>query len=132
MGELRSNGAPLSGQTVRVSVPDGVTPCGEPFKEAVTDTKGCFDVPPVKRFYWLMLVMAHSNFEWDVCVQDASGWQVTHSDRDYTLTSGPHWPPLVLCDLVSTEGGSRFECAYDQEFENSDDGRERWAASTCE
>jgi hypothetical protein len=128
-GELHLNEVPLSDVPVRVSV--GGTSCGEPYREAVTNQNGCFEIQPVKDFAWFIVVMGHSTYAWDVCVQRDGVWQVIHSDEQYTIQPGPTWPQILLCDSA-TEGGGSLICVYDGRFENSDEGTDLWRSTVCE
>jgi hypothetical protein len=91
---------PASGLPLRViAEPRTDSPCdGTNFLETTTGPDGGFRFCPMSDFQWLMHMMAHRHFKWNVCAKVNDEWMVVHRSSRYTLVDeGPYEIERIDC-----------------------------------
>jgi hypothetical protein len=97
-----------------VALPDS-SPCeGNHSVEATTDAKGAFLLCPDPDFQWLVRVMAHRTFDWNVCILRDNVWTLVHTGSEYTLAdTGPRGFVELNC-VIENGGGTCDESLGDE------------------
>jgi len=132
LGELSGASGPMAAAPVKVAVQTGGGTCGEPSATATSQANGRFAIEPIRELRWLVVVMAHRKFQWDLCVMRDGQWLLAKPHDDYTLVdTGPAWVAIVRCRLEGDPGtASRFGCEEGHDWDATEESTSRWLASS--
>ena len=114
-GRLESAGMPLPDHNVRVVAVDTAgEACEGPSVQVTTNEFGKFAVPPGRRMAWMLVMMAHQRFHWNLCVEIERRWISTRQYSSYTLSdTGPQGMYEVRCSITPDEAlGTSCKDAY--------------------
>ena len=111
-GKLESGGAPVANRDVRVfAAEDGGRACEGNSIQATTNEFGKFALPPARQMAWMMAMMAHRRFHWNLCVEDGGQLKPIKQNADYTLVDeGPYWLAELRCVLSQNQGQTIGHC----------------------
>lgn len=99
-GNVVSGGKPVAGVAFRAVPLPSDEPCGGEHSEGKTNAAGRFVLEPVLRTRLFLFMMAHRDYEWNLCVLRGRTWEVAHSASDYTLVdTGTRSLSEFTCDL---------------------------------
>jgi hypothetical protein len=101
-GRLESAGTPLPDYNVRVVAVDTASEaCEGPSVQVTTNEFGKFAMPPARRMGWMLVMMAHQRFHWNLCVEIERRWISAKRYSLYTLgDTGPQGMYEVRCSIT--------------------------------
>ena len=127
-GKLESAGRPLANRNVRVVVADAASEaCEGPSLQATTNEFGKFVLPPRRRMGWMLAMMAHQRFRWNLCVEVERRWISIKQNSDYTLSdTGPQWLAELRCSIVQDNATLLAHCEEAHTWDHSRSEIEQW------
>ncbi len=113
-GSITANGAPVSSTRVRLVASENPnSPCNGESREFQTTNAGLFYGAPVRTFSWVMVVMAHRQFPWALCIENQDQWVPVHQDRIYTLVDTG---PAILVEMQCTNQEVSWQCQAEENW----------------
>lgn len=114
-GVIFDSGKPVSGIKVRlVAREEGSDECEGRKLEVISDSNGFVDESQIRHFNPVLMMMAHSFFEWSICAEIDENWVLLHSGKDYSLVdTGPISNISFKCDDIFTDPVCSIKESYD-------------------
>ena len=85
--------------SLRLVASGNAGPCEGATRDFKSTNEGLFYAPPIRKFNFFMVVMAHTTFPWALCIRQEDRWAVLHHERTYTLgDTGPVWLLEISCN----------------------------------
>jgi hypothetical protein len=127
-GKLEGGGGPAANRRVRVVVADAPNEsCEGPSIQATTNEFGKFVLPPRHRMSWVLAMMAHRRFRWNLCVEDEYRWVFLKQHVDYTLVdTGPEWRAELRCSIAHRNETLVAQCNETHLWNSSKAEIEQW------
>jgi hypothetical protein len=93
----------------------------------MTNEFGKFVLPPKRRMSWMLVMMAHQRFRWNLCVETDQRWQPIKQNSDYTLSdTGPQWLAELRCSIAQETNTLVAHCDEVHTWNRSGSEIEEW------
>lgn len=103
VGQLTEGSRPIRAQVLLASG-DGAAHCEGKVTTTSSAADGSFVFEPHRKIVAWVIIMAHCDYTWSLCVEKGETWENVYQSNEYTLCdTGPSGETSLDCDLARTD-----------------------------